>query len=221
MYFESRSHAGATLADQLLEEYRYENCAVVALSDGAVLVGEQVAWRLHCVLMLLMSEGVEIPGESVTFGAISQSGQMTTNSQFSDGQKQHYLNEFFGYLEEEKRRAYQKINRLLGDSGVVDKDMLKDRTVLLISDGFSDDLSSLDVALDFLKSVRTEKLVAAAPVASVAAIDRLHVAVDEMHILDVKENFMGVDHYYEDNTLPSREDTITKINQIVLNWRLF
>jgi predicted phosphoribosyltransferase len=99
--------------------------------------------------------------------------------------------------------------------------MLKDRLVILVSDGFGDDLSSLDVALDFLKSVRTERIIAVAPVASMAAIDRLHVAVDEMHILDVKGNFMGIDHYYDDNTVPSREDTIVKINQIVLNWRLF
>ena len=221
MYFESRSHAGAELANKLLDIYRYENCAVVALSDGAVLVGEQIAWRLHCVLMLLLSEGVEVPGESVDFGAVSQNGRLTVNSQFSEWQAQHYINEFYGYLEEEKRRAYQRINRLLGDSGVVDRDMLRDRTVILVSDGFSDDLSSLDVALDFLKSIRTEKLVVAAPVASVAAIDRLHIAADEMYILDTKDNFMGVDHYYEDNNLPSREDTITKINQIILNWRLF
>ncbi len=221
MYFESRSHAGAELANKLLDIYRYENCAVVALSDGAVLVGEQIAWRLHCVLMLLLSEGVEVPGESVDFGAVSQNGRLTVNSQFSEGQAQYYINEFYGYLEEEKRRAYQRINRLLGDSGVVDRDMLRDRTVILVSDGFSDDLSSLDVALDFLKSIRMEKLVVAAPVASVAAIDRLHIAADEMYILDTKDNFMGVDHYYEDNNLPSREDTITKINQIILNWRLF
>ena len=221
MYFESRSHAGAELADLLMDKYRYENCAVVALTEGAVLVGEQLAWRLHCVLMLMLREGIELPGEGMDFGAVSQNGRMTVNSRFSTGQVQHYINELYGYLEEEKRRAYQRINRLLGDNGVVDRTMLRDRTVILVSDGFSDNLSSLDVALDFLKSVRTEKLIAVAPVASVAAIDRLHVAVDEMHILDVKANFMGVDHYYEDNNLPSLEDTITKINQIVLNWRLF
>lgn len=209
------------LAEKLLERYRYENCAVLALSDSSVLVGEQIAWRLHCVLMLLLSENIEVPGENVSFGALSQSGQLTMNSQFSDGQKEYYIQEFHGYLEEEKRRAYQKINRLLGDSGVVDTAMLKDRLVILVSDGFGDDLSSLDVALDFLKSVRTERIIAVAPVASMAAIDRLHVAVDEMHILDAKGNFMGIDHYYDDNTVPSREDTIVKINQIVLNWRLF
>jgi predicted phosphoribosyltransferase len=37
MYFENREQAGQQLAVELLEKYRYENCAVVALSDGAVL----------------------------------------------------------------------------------------------------------------------------------------------------------------------------------------
>lgn len=221
MYFASRSEAGARLAEKLLESYRYENCAVLALSDGGVLVGEQIAWRLHCVLMLLLSEGIEVPGEGLSFGAISQTGQLTMNSQFTQGQKDYYVSEFHGYLEEEKRRVHQRINRLLGDSGVVDKEMLRDRHVILVSDGFGDDISALDVALDFLKSVRTEKIIIASPTASIAAVDRLHVAVDEMHILDVKSNFMGINHYYDDNVLPDREDTITKINQIVLNWRLF
>lgn len=221
MYFESRSHAGVLLADKLIDEYRYENTAVLALNEGAVLVGEQIAARLHCVLMLLFSEPVDVPGEGVTLGAVSQTGQMTYNSNFTYGQKQHYINEFHGFMEEEKRRAYQKMNRLLGDNGVVDKKMLKDRVVILVSDGFSEDLSSLDVALDFMKSVRTEKIVVVTPVATVQAVDRLHVAVDEMHILDVKTNFMGVNHYYDDNTLPDREETIERINQIVLSWQLF
>ena len=58
MYFESRSQAGAILADQVLEKYRYENCAVVAIGEGGVLVGEQIAVKLHCVLMMLLSEGI-------------------------------------------------------------------------------------------------------------------------------------------------------------------
>ena len=167
MYFESRSQAGAILADQVLEKYRYENCAVVAIGEGGVLIGEQIAVKLHCVLMMLLSEGIEIPGESLSIGAMSQSGQFTYNSQFSDGEINEYTSEFHGYLEEKKREAHQKMNRLLGDGGIIDKDM----------------------------------------------------TVDEMHILDVKENFMGLNHYYEDNILPSKEETIAKINQVILNWK--
>jgi predicted phosphoribosyltransferase len=88
----------------------------------------------------------------------------------------------------------------------------------LVSDGF-DDAASLDVALDFLKPIRTNKVVVATPTASVSAVDRLHITTDEIHILDVKANFMSIDHYYDENKIPSHEQTVEKINKIILNWR--
>lgn len=218
MYFEDRVQAGQVLAQQLFEKYRYENCAVVALSDGAVLVGEQVASALHSVLTLLLIEDIEVPGESMSFGGVSQTGTFTYNGMFSAGEIEEYASEFHGYLEEQKREKFQKINRLLGDGGIIDNDLLRDHTVILISDGL-DNGASIDVALEFLKPIRIQRLVVATPVAAVQAVDKLHIVADELHILDVKENFMGTNHYYTDNTIPSHEETIAKINQIVLNWR--
>lgn len=218
MYFEDRAEAGRKLAEQLVELYRYEDCAVVALSDGSVLVGEQIATALHCVLTLLLIEEIEVPGESISFGGVSESGSFTYNGKFSAGEIDEYTSEFHGYLDEQKREKFQKINRLLGDGGVIDLELLRDRVVILVADGI-DDGAAMDAALDFLKPVRTRKLVVATPVATVPAVDRLHVLADELHILDVKENFMGINHYYEDNTVPSHEDTIKKINEIILNWQ--
>lgn len=218
MYFESRTQAGQILAAQLVDKYRYENCAVVALSDGAVQVGEQIAEALHCILTLLLVEDIEIPGENMSFGSVSQTGGFTYNGDFSEGEVENYTSEFHGYLEEKKREAFQKINRLLGDGGVIDQDMLRDHTIILVSDGFSNGVA-IDAAIDFLKPIRIQRLIAVAPVAVIPVIDKLHVVADELHILDVKENFMGTDHYYEQNDIPSHEDTIAKINQIVLNWR--
>ena len=218
MYFESRADAGEQLAVALADKYRYENCAVVALSDGAVLVGEVVAAALHCVLTLLLIEDIEVPGESMSFGGVSQNGGFTYNGMFSVGEIEEYTSEFHGYLDEKKREAFQKINRLLGDGGLIDKSMLLDRTVILVADGL-DNGASIDVAMDFLKPIRTQRIVVATPVASIPAVDKLHLAADEIHILDVKENFMGVNHYYTDNSVPSHEETVAKINQIVLNWR--
>lgn len=218
MYFESRTQAGQLLAAQLIEKYRYENCTVVALSTGAMLVGEQIAIQLHSLLMLLVTENIEVPGESISFGAVSQAGNFTYNSAFSPGEINEYTSEFHGYLSEQKREAFTRINRLLTDGGTGDRDMLQDRSIILVSDSF-DDGSVLAVALDYLKPVRIGSLVAVAPVATVPVIDRLHVSVDEMHILDVKENYMGKNHYYEDNELPTHEECVEKINKIVLNWR--
>ena len=218
MYFESRAQAGQMLAARLVGQYRYEDCAVVALSDGGVLVGEQIAAELHCILTMLVTENIDVPGESVSFGAVSQAGNFTYNSEFSTGEIEEYASEFHGYLDDQKRQAFSRINRLIGDGGLIDKALLRERVLFLVSDGFSDG-ATLSVALDYLKPIRIKKLVVVAPVATVPAVDQLHIAADEIHILDVKENFMGIDHYFEDNSVPTHEDTIAKINEIVLNWR--
>lgn len=218
MYFESRAQAGQMLAAELVPLYRYENCAVVALSDGGVVVGEQIAAQLHCVLTLLISEDVEVPGEDLIIGSISQDGDFSYNSALEQAERDEYNAEYYGYFEEKKREAFQKINHLLGDGGLIDHDMLRNRVVILVTDGLENS-SALDSAVDFLKPILVEKLVVAMPVVAVQTIDDLHMKADELHILSVRENFVSIDHYYNQNEVPSHEDTIAKINQIVLNWR--
>lgn len=218
MYFESRAHAGQVLAAQLLEKYRYEDCAIIALSDGGVVVGEQIATQLHCVLTMLVTETIEVPGESLSIGAVSQAGNFTYNSEFSSGEIDEYASEFHGYLDDQKRQAFSRINRLVGDGGVISRELLRERVIILVSDGFTDG-AIISVALDYLKPIRIKKLVVAAPVATIPAVDQLHVVADELHILDVKENYMGTNHYYDNNDIPSREDSIAKINQMILNWQ--
>jgi len=218
MYFESREQAGQLLANELIAKYRYEDCAVVALSDGAVLVGEQIAKALHCVITLLLIEEIQVPGEGVSFGGVSQNGGFTYNGMFSAGAVEVYTREYHGYLDQERQQAFQRINRLLGDGGLINSELLRDRAIILVADGL-DTGASLDVAVEFLKPIRIKRLIVVTPVATIQAVDKLHILADELHILDVKSNFMGTDHYYTQNVIPSHEDTIAKINQIVLNWK--
>lgn len=218
MYFHSRAEAGEQLADQLFQAYRYENTAVIALSDGGVAVGEPIAERLHCVLTMLVSEGIDVPGENQRFGAVSHEGTFTYNSNLAPSEIHGYNTEFYGYFEEKKREAFQKINRLIGDGGTIDHSMLHDHTIILVNDGL-DDTMGLDVALDFLKPIQVRRLVIATPVASVEVVDKIHMTADELHILDVKANYLGTNHYFDQNDLPTHEETIEKINQIILNWR--
>lgn len=217
MYFESREEAGQKIAS-LVAKYRYDDCVVVALSDGAVIVGEQIAKYLHCLLTMLLIEEIEVPGEGVSFGGISSSGSFTYNGCFSAGELEEYLSEYHGYLDQQKQQAFERMNRLLGDGGIISNNMLRDRVVILVSDGLNTG-SSLDVAADFIKPIRIKKLVIATPTASVSAVDKIHILADEFYVLDIKSNFMGVDHYYNKNFVPSREETIAKINRIILNWK--
>lgn len=206
------------LAGLLYDKYRYENCAVVTLSDGGALVGEQIAAQLHCVLMMIVTEDIDVPGENLAFGAVSQGGKFTYNTSLSDGEIDEYASEFHGYLDDQKRQAFQRINRLIGDGGTIEPSLLRDHVVILVADGF-DDMASLDVAIDYLKPMRLAKLVIATPITSLGVVDKMHVRADDLYILDVRENFMDINHYYDDNDIPSHDKIIDRISDIVMKWR--
>ena len=218
MYFENRNSAGNLLAEQLFEKYRFEDCAVVALNEVGVLVGEPIAAALHSVLNLLLSEEVELAGENLILGSVSQNGNFVRNSFMTNAEFEVYVAESFGTFQKDQFEKFQKINRLIGYGGTISLDLLSNRNIILVSDGFAEK-ATLDVVLDFLKPIDYKKLIVAAPVASVEAIDRLHISADELHILDVKANYFGANHYYDENELPSREEVVKKINEIILNWR--
>ena len=216
MYFSSRLEAGYRLAQEMLK-FRYENTVVVALSDGGVQVGQQIAAAIHASLALLLAESIDIPGEGEVFGTLNQSGRFTYNGMLSAGELEAYYSEFHGYLEDQKREKMGRINQLLGAGGIVDETMLREHNVVLVSDGLQSG-ASLEAAADFLKPLNIGKLVIAAPLASVEAVDRAHILGDELHILSVTDNYLDTDHYYDVNDVPSHEATIATLNEIVLNW---
>lgn len=217
MYFSSRAEAGYRLALELMP-YRYENCIVVSLSDGGVQVGYQIASSLHCMLTMMLVESIDVPGESQMFGTLNQSGRFTYNGMLSAGQIEEYYSEYHGVLEGQKSERMQHINRLLGMGGIVDEDMLREHVVILVSDGLPNGYS-LDAAADLFKPIRIKKLIIAVPVASVDAVDRMHILGDELHVLGVTENYLDTDHYYDINDVPDHETTAAALEQIVLNWR--
>lgn len=217
MYFTSRIEAGYKLALELLN-YRYENTVVVALNDGGVQVGQQIAAQLHCALTMLLIENIEIPGEGETMGTLNQSGRFTYNGMFSAGEIEEYYSEFHGYLEDQKREKMGGINKLLGAGGIVSEDMLREQNVILVADGLANG-ASLDAAADFLKPLHVQRLIVAVPVAAVPAVDRMHLLADELHVLSVTDNYLDTNHYYDTNDIPSHEATVAALNEIVLNWR--
>lgn len=217
MYFQSRAEAGVMLATKL-GAYRYENTVVVALNDGAVQVGMQVAAELHATLTMLLTETIDVPGEGQVFGVLTQDGDFVYNSSFSSGQIQSYYMEFHGYLEDQKRIKSSQMNRILGAGGIANDDMLREQNVILLSDGLHDG-SVLDAAEEFLKPLRIKRLVVAAPIASVPAVDKAHLLADEVHFLGVTDNYLATDHYYDVNDVPDREQVIVMLNDFMLNWR--
>ncbi len=217
MYFHSRVEAGQKLAAEL-QHFRYENTAVVALGDGAAIVAEQIAVSLHCVLTLLLSENVKVPGEHSSLGTVTQDGSFVYNTALSEGEVDEYYSEFHGYIEDQKREKFSHMNRLLGQGGLIDAATLRDHVVILVSDGLKTGMA-LDAAAEFFKRIKLQKLVIATPIAAVPAVDRMHIIADELHCLSVTENFIDTNHYYDVNDVPAHEEITAKINNIVSKWQ--
>lgn len=217
-YFANRTQAGDLIADQLEKTYRYENCAVLALSDGAVLVGAEIAKRLHCVINMLLSSAIQLPRELEVLASIDNFGGVTFNPTYSPGELEEIKAEYFSYIEQQKLQKLFEMNKLLGQGGVLNVDQLRGQNVIVVSDGLSNGFS-MRAAADFLKPIKMQRLIMVTPFASVSAVDQMHMLADEIVCLNVIEDIISIDHYYDDNTMPSHEDTVRVLEDIVLRWK--
>lgn len=218
MYFASRLQAGRMLANQLTKKYRNEKCAVMALNDGGVMVGTQIAVQLHCVLTLMESSQISLPREPDAIAGITAAGTVAYNRQYSQGELDELIGENYGYIEQEKLTRMHDMNQLLGNGGTINKDLLKEHNVIIVTDGLKTGFP-VDLAAEFLKPIDIKKMIVAVPFASVKAVDRMHVLADDLYCLNVIEDYMDTDHYYDKHDVPNHETVLKTIEQIVLQWK--
>lgn len=216
-YYKDRAEAGRKLAEQLAK-YRYENTAVMALSPGGVLVGQEIARALHCTVQLLLTEPVQVAdfgGETV--GVVDEVGQFTYNNLIPAGVLEEMMLENRNVIEQQKIEKLSKMHRLLGEQGLIDPHIYYGHNVIVVSDGLKSGLS-FAAAANFLKPVKTQKIIAAIPVASVKAVDELHVLSDEIITLSVVSNYFDTNHYYEDNQVAEPAAILASLNQVITKW---
>lgn len=218
MYFKSRAQAGKLLSEQIIKKYRHEDCAIIALSDGAVVVGAQIAAPLHCVMTMLLTEAINLPREDVAVAGMSQDGAMTYNNYYSPGEIEEFVAEYHNLIEEQKIDKMQRMNQLLGKGGLIKKGLIRDHNIILVSDGLASGFS-LDIAVEFLKPIRTKKIIIATPFASVSAVDRMHIQADEIFCLSVIADYISTDHYYETRDVPAHKKVVRIIEELVGRWK--
>lgn len=205
------------MADLIAQKYKGQQCAVVGLSDGGVMVGAQIALKLGCVLTMLLSDTIELPRENTAIAGITQDGSVSYNSAYSPGEIEEFVSEYHSVIEQEKLEKMHEMHQLVGKGGLIRKDLLREHNVILVSDGFSNGFS-LDLAAQFLKPIHTKKLIVATPLASVQAVDRMHILADDIFCLSVIEDYIETDHYYDKQDVPSHELVVKTIEQVVSHW---
>jgi len=188
------------------------------LSDGGVIVGAQIAMKLHCVLTMLLSDAIELPREPEAIAGISQDGSFTYNAAYSPGEIEELVSEYRSVIEQEKMEKMQEMHRLQGRGGLIRRELLRDQNVILVADGLPNGFS-LDIAVEYLKPIHVERLVVATPLASVKAVDRMHILADEIFCLSVIEEYINTDHYYDVQDVPSHEKVVKSVEEIVGHWK--
>src|SRR5688572_1698418 len=151
MYFKSRAQAGRKIAAKL-QQYANQNVAVIALSEGGVIVGAQIAMQLHANLMLMLTKNIYLPGETDAIAAMSSVGTFTYNNMFSTGQLEDMASEFHSFIDQQRVQKMHELHILVGRDGQIKKELLRHHVVIIVSDGLSSGFS-LDMAGEFLKTV--------------------------------------------------------------------
>ncbi len=169
-------------------------------------MGAQIALKLHSNLMILLSNKVMLPGEPDALASMTTS-TFTYNQKYSEGERDDLVNEYHGFIDAQRLENFHKLNTLLTDGGSIDPNDLRHHVVILVTDALHDGII-LDVARDFLKKTQLKKLIIATPLASVDAVDRMHLIGDEIYCLSVADNLMEANHYYDDNIVPNHEGAL-------------
>lgn len=218
MYFKSREAAGRLLASQIAKKYRHKRCAIVALNDGGVVVGMQVAQRLHSVITMLLTENITMPMEHEALAGITQDGQFSYNHHLTQGEIDEMVMEYHNFIEQEKMKRLHEMHEISGHGHLIRRDLLEDRNIILVSDGLKDGFT-LELALEYLKPVHTNKIIMATPFATVNAVDWMHIKSDEIFCLNVVDDYFGTDHYYDDPSVPDHDAVIQAIEHVVGSWK--
>jgi putative phosphoribosyl transferase len=218
MYFASRMQAGKLLAAQVAANYKGEDSSVLAMSDGGVVVGMQIAVQLRAPIGMLLVDEIELPRENVSVAGITQDGSFAYNQAFSSGEMDELVSEYRGVIEQQKLEKLHELHALVGDNNLFRRDLLDNRNIVLVSDGLPSGFE-IDLALTFLKKVPYKKFVIVTPLASIKAVDRMHILADDIYCLSAIEDYIDTDHYYDTKDIPPHDVVVQTVAGIVKNWR--
>ena len=214
-YFISRSSVGQQFANEL-KMLRYENTAILALSPGGVVIAIEIAKQLHSIAGLLLLKHVYLPDGKTALGVINDEGGFTHDESISAAQLEDFEMEYRGNIEQEKANALHELH-LIGQKGKLTPQYFNGRTVIIVND-FAKTGTAFHAALDFLKPASTERIILASAVASIQAVDVMHLLGDQLMIGHATDKDFPSDHYFANNEIPQTPELIQMMEQIVLQW---
>lgn len=195
MYFSSRHALGQTLAARVANLASQEPI-IVCLKESALSVAISTASKLHGWVYPLLTEPVMIPGDDRFIGVINQDGALCYNPELSKFERDDMETENESVIQEASREAFSALNHRMQDYGTLNKEALRGRTIVLISDIIKDQLQ-VGAAHELLKTVATGPIISLVGNITPDSSTALYLESTNSMFLDIVPNMFDDNHYFE------------------------
>jgi predicted phosphoribosyltransferase len=214
MKFDNRQDAGNKLATKLMHYKDNPNAIILGLPRGGVPVAFEVALELNLPLDIIVCRKIHFPKQpEVAIGAITADadciyGEKLDNKCVFDEEIINNYNIDAQYINKEvskeKKEAKRRLELYRGSRPLL---VLKGKIVILVDDGIATGNTML-AAIASAKKRGAKKIVAAVPVITFDALNKIKSETDEIIYLDLPELFLGVGSSYENFSQTSDEEVI-------------
>jgi len=190
--FQDRTEAGRLLGAQLATR-SLANVMVLALPRGGLPVAKEVANALRALLDVVVVRKLGVPWQpELAMGALCGDTRVLDNQIIREFGVSPSQLEAVATREAREMERREKLYR--GGRPALD---VRGRTVVLVDDGLATG-STMVAAVRHIRGLHPEKLIAAAPVCSWEACQRLQNEADECVCVARPEPFFGVGEWYAD-----------------------
>ncbi len=179
--YKDRKEAGALLAETL-GNYTLEDPIVLAIPNGGVIIGKQIANRLGCPLKLVVVKKIPIPDNpEAGFGSVTSSGITILNSSMLPN-----LNLTPQQIRQLAKQTLERIKERMQAYGIDgDYSDIQGKTAILVDDGLASGIT-MEAALRTIKPFNPKRIIIAVPTASTQAFEKLGYEVDAIICPDIK-----------------------------------
>lgn len=208
--FQDRQDAGRQLAERLLIHEKMSP-VVVALPRGGVPIGFEIAQRLKAPLDILLVRKLRHPEQpELAIGALvdGEKWDIVLNEELFEAAQLPP-----NFLGREIQKNLKEMNRMNAFYRQYrDPMVLTDRTVLLVDDGIATG-ATIRSAIKRIRQEEPKKIIVAAPVASLEAVNLIREEADDVICLHIPPHFGAVGDFYE-NFRPVPNEEVVKLLSI-------
>ena len=187
--FSDRDEAGKLLSEKIAD-LKNEDCLVLAIPRGGVVIGNQIALSLGCKLDVIISKKINPPNQpEYAIGAVMPDGTIHWNQDMSQYLEHPY---FVNEINEKKRQAQRQLEEFRGNSTYD----LRGKTVILTDDGIATG-ATVFVILKWLAKNNPKRIIVASPVIPVSTYEQLKKLTDRIIALLIPTAFYAVSEFYK------------------------